>query len=100
VEVRLPIYHPAELAAWRAWLVVNHGTTRGVWVASWRRVSERDPVVYEELVEEAICFGWIDSTVNILGDERALQLMTPQAQERLDTPEQAARRCPGSRRGG
>jgi uncharacterized protein YdeI (YjbR/CyaY-like superfamily) len=72
-----PIYHPADLAAWRAWLAVNHGTARGVWVASWRKASGREPVRYEELVEEAICFGWIDSTVNILDDERALQLMTP-----------------------
>ena len=32
---------------------------------------------YEDLVEEALCFGWIDSTVNILDDERGLQLMTP-----------------------
>jgi uncharacterized protein YdeI (YjbR/CyaY-like superfamily) len=72
-----PIYHPTDLAAWRAWLAVHHDTTRGVWVASWRKASGRDPVAYEELVEEAICFGWIDSTVNILDDERALQLITP-----------------------
>jgi len=39
--------------------------------------SGRDPVAYEDLVEEAICFGWIDSTVNILDEERGLQLMTP-----------------------
>ncbi len=32
---------------------------------------------YEHLVEEALCFGWIDSTVNTLDDDRALQLMTP-----------------------
>lgn len=72
-----PIYHPADLAAWRAWLAVNHATTRGMWVASWRKASGRDPVAYEELVEEAIYFGWIDSTVNIFDDERALQLITP-----------------------
>lgn len=72
-----PIYHPRDLAAWRAWLAVNHDTVRGVWVASWRKASGRDPVPYEELVEEAICLGWIDSTVNILDDERGLQLMTP-----------------------
>ncbi len=72
-----PVYHPANLAAWRAWLVANHDTVRGVWVASWRKGSGRDPVAYEDLVEEAICFGWIDSTVNILDDQRALQLMTP-----------------------
>ena len=72
-----PIYHPANLAAWRAWLAANHDTARGVWVASWRKASGRDPVAYEVLVEEAICFGWIDSTVNILDDARGLQLMTP-----------------------
>jgi uncharacterized protein YdeI (YjbR/CyaY-like superfamily) len=71
-----PIYHPADRAAWRAWLAVNHDTARGVWVASWRKASGRDPVSYEDLVEEAICFGWIDSTVNILDGDRALQLMT------------------------
>ncbi|HKA85664.1 MAG TPA: YdeI/OmpD-associated family protein [Acidimicrobiales bacterium] len=72
-----PIYHPADLAAWRAWLAASHETTRGVWVASWRKASGQDPVPYEDLVEEAICFGWIDSTANTLDDERALQLMTP-----------------------
>jgi uncharacterized protein YdeI (YjbR/CyaY-like superfamily) len=72
-----PIYHPATLAAWRAWLAANGDSARGVWVASWRKASGRDPVAYGDLVEEAICFGWIDSTVNILDDERGLQLMTP-----------------------
>jgi uncharacterized protein YdeI (YjbR/CyaY-like superfamily) len=72
-----PIYHPTNLAAWRAWLTANHDTTRGVWVASWRKASGRDPVRYEDLVEEALCFGWIDSTANTLDEERGLQLMTP-----------------------
>jgi uncharacterized protein YdeI (YjbR/CyaY-like superfamily) len=72
----LPVYHPPDLAAWRAWLEAHHAG-RGVWVASWRKASGRDPVPYEDLVEEAICFGWIDSTVNILDDDRGLQLMTP-----------------------
>jgi uncharacterized protein YdeI (YjbR/CyaY-like superfamily) len=72
-----PIYHPPDLAAWRAWLEANHDGVRGVWVASWRKASGRDTPPYEALVEEALCFGWIDSTVNVLDDERALQLMTP-----------------------
>ena len=72
-----PIYHPADLAAWRAWLAANCDTTAGVWVATWRKPSGRDPVPYSDLVEEAICFGWIDSTVNTLDDDRSLQLMTP-----------------------
>jgi uncharacterized protein YdeI (YjbR/CyaY-like superfamily) len=71
------IFHPRDLAAWRAWLDHHHRTARGVWVASWRKASGRAAVPYAQLVEEAICFGWIDSTVNILDDERGLQLMTP-----------------------
>jgi uncharacterized protein YdeI (YjbR/CyaY-like superfamily) len=73
----LPVYHPADLAAWRAWLVAHHDEARGVWVASWRTASGRERVPYAELVEEAICFGWIDSTVHTLDDDRGLQLMTP-----------------------
>jgi uncharacterized protein YdeI (YjbR/CyaY-like superfamily) len=71
------IYHPANLAAWRAWLAANHDTARGVWVATWRKASGRAAVADADLVEEAICFGWIDSTVNTLDDARSLQLMTP-----------------------
>jgi uncharacterized protein YdeI (YjbR/CyaY-like superfamily) len=72
-----PIYHPPDLTAWRAWLSANAGTERGVWVASWRKASGREPVAYVDLVEEALCFGWIDSTVNTFDDDRGLQLMTP-----------------------
>jgi uncharacterized protein YdeI (YjbR/CyaY-like superfamily) len=72
-----PVYHPADLAAWRAWLAANCDTARGVWVVSWRSSSGRDRIAYADLVEEALCFGWIDSTVNKLDDERGMQLMTP-----------------------
>lgn len=72
-----PVYHPRDLAAWRAWLAANHDAEKGVWVVSWRKASQKDPVPYADLVEEAICFGWIDSTVNTLDEERGMQLMTP-----------------------
>jgi uncharacterized protein YdeI (YjbR/CyaY-like superfamily) len=72
-----PIYHPADLPAWRSWLVANHASERGVWVATWKTASGRDKVPYEDLVEEALSFGWIDSTANTLDDDRRLQLMTP-----------------------
>lgn len=72
-----PVYHPRDIAAWRSWLTANHDRTRGVWVVSWRTASGRDAIPYEELVEQALCFGWIDSTVNSLDDDRGLQLMTP-----------------------
>ncbi len=72
-----PLYHPADLAAWRTWLEHHHDRERGVWVVSWRRGSGRERVPYPDLVEEALCFGWIDSTMRTLDDDRGLQLMTP-----------------------
>jgi uncharacterized protein YdeI (YjbR/CyaY-like superfamily) len=72
-----PIYHAETRDAWRAWLQAHHATARGVWLASWKRSTGRPAVPYAEVVEEALCFGWIDSTVNTLDAERGLQLLTP-----------------------
>jgi uncharacterized protein YdeI (YjbR/CyaY-like superfamily) len=72
-----PIYHAESRAQWRAWLVANHDSARGVWLCSWRSTTGRPTCAYPAAVEEAICFGWIDSTVNTIDDDRALQLMTP-----------------------
>jgi uncharacterized protein YdeI (YjbR/CyaY-like superfamily) len=73
----LPVFHAETRAAWRAWLAAHHATERGVWLCSWKKVTGRPVCPYPEAVEEALCFGWIDSTVNTLDDERGLQLMTP-----------------------
>ncbi len=72
-----PIFHAETRAQWRAWLEANHGSERGVWLCSWRSATGRPACPYPEVVEEALCFGWIDSTVNILDEERGLQLITP-----------------------
>jgi len=72
-----PIYHAESRRQWRAWLATNHDSQPGVWLCSWRPTSGRPRCPYPEVVEEAICFGWIDSTVSILDDDRALQLLTP-----------------------
>jgi uncharacterized protein YdeI (YjbR/CyaY-like superfamily) len=72
-----PVVHAESRAGWRAWLTEHHERERGVWLCSWRRATGRPACPYPEAVEEAICFGWIDSTVNTLDDARSLQLMTP-----------------------
>jgi uncharacterized protein YdeI (YjbR/CyaY-like superfamily) len=73
----MPIFHAESRVAWRAWLAANHAVERGVWLCSWKSDTGKPRCPYPDAVEEAICFGWIDSTVNVLDDERALQLMTP-----------------------
>lgn len=72
-----PVYHPATREAWRAWLDAHQDDGRGVWVVSWRSSTGRDTVSYDAIVEEALCVGWVDSTVNTLDDERGMQLVTP-----------------------
>ena len=50
---------------------------KGVWLCSWRTPTAGPRCPSSEINEEAICFGWIDSTVNTLDDDRGLKLLTP-----------------------
>jgi uncharacterized protein YdeI (YjbR/CyaY-like superfamily) len=72
-----PVYHAESRAQWRTWLEANHDTQRGVWLCSWRTDTGKPVCPYPDVVEEALCFGWIDSTVNRLDEDRGLQLVTP-----------------------
>lgn len=72
-----PLVHPETREAWRAWLAEHHATVDGVWLARWTKASGRDSVPYDAIVEEALCFGWIDGLVHTLEDGRQAQLLTP-----------------------
>lgn len=69
--------HPETRAEWRAWLAANHATSPGIWLVQWRTVTGRPVLSYEDSVEEALCFGWIDSRAKRLDDERSMITMTP-----------------------
>jgi uncharacterized protein YdeI (YjbR/CyaY-like superfamily) len=69
--------HVETLAEWRAWLDANHTRDDGVWLVSWRSGSGRPRVSYDESVEEALAFGWIDSKARTIDDERAAIWMSP-----------------------
>ena len=71
------IYRAETRAQWRAWLEANHDSERGVWLCSWRTGTGKPRCPYPEVVEEALCFGWIDSTNVILDPDRGIQLITP-----------------------
>lgn len=73
----LPFLEPANRQEWRAWLQAHHADSPGVWLAVGKKGSAATDLGYEEAVEEAVCFGWIDSVVNRLDDHRFKQLMTP-----------------------
>jgi uncharacterized protein YdeI (YjbR/CyaY-like superfamily) len=62
-----------ERDAWRAWLERNHASAKGVWLVS-RRAA---PLDYDAVVEEALCFGWVDSRERPVDAERLMRLLTP-----------------------
>lgn len=57
----LPAYHAKNRKEWRQWLTKNHRSEKSVWLIIYHKSSATPSVYYEEAVEEAICFGWIDS---------------------------------------
>jgi uncharacterized protein YdeI (YjbR/CyaY-like superfamily) len=70
-------FQPADRAAWRAWLAANHATATGVWAVTYRRAAGKPVVTYDDLVEEALCFGWIDSRPGSFDEERTMLRFTP-----------------------
>jgi uncharacterized protein YdeI (YjbR/CyaY-like superfamily) len=72
-----PEVHANDRATWRAWLEANHATATGAWLMTWRARSGRVGLDYEASVEEALCFGWIDSTGSNIDDERRKQYFAP-----------------------
>jgi uncharacterized protein YdeI (YjbR/CyaY-like superfamily) len=72
-----PNVHVEDRATWRAWLEANHATARGAWMVTWRPSSGRAGLDYEAAVEEALCFGWVDSTGGRLDDDRSKLYFAP-----------------------
>ena len=58
----VPHVEADDRETWRAWLAANHAATRGVWLVTWRRSLGRGTLDHDAAVEEALCFGWVDST--------------------------------------
>jgi uncharacterized protein YdeI (YjbR/CyaY-like superfamily) len=73
----LPRHHAPDRKAWRRWLQANHASAAGVWLVYYKKESGKPRVSYDDAVEEALCFGWIDSVVNAIDAERFMQLFTP-----------------------
>jgi uncharacterized protein YdeI (YjbR/CyaY-like superfamily) len=71
------IFYAKNRQEWHQWLVENYDTAPGVWLIYYKKNSDKPRVEYNDAVEEALSFGWIDSKVNILDDERYMQIFTP-----------------------
>jgi uncharacterized protein YdeI (YjbR/CyaY-like superfamily) len=65
------------IAAWRAWLATHHQSESEVWLVFHKRHTGRPSIAYDDAVCEALCFGWIDSLIKRLDDDRYARKFTP-----------------------
>lgn len=72
-----PSVHALDRAEWRTWLADHHASATGVWLVSYKKSTGKPRVDYDDAVEEALCFGWIDSKPNKLDAERTLLWFAP-----------------------
>ncbi len=64
---------------WREWLEKHHETEKEIWLIYYKKHTDKPRVPYDDAVEEALCYGWIDSIVKRIDDERYAQKFTPRA---------------------
>ena len=62
---------------WRRWLTIHHDSRSEIWLVSYRKHTGRVSIAYNDTVEEALCFGWIDSTRKAIDGDRLAQRFTP-----------------------
>ncbi len=67
----------ADRAAWRRWLRAHHASSAGVWLVTPKGSAGKPRIDYDAAVEEALCFGWVDSRSRSVDDERTSLLFTP-----------------------
>ncbi len=73
-----PLEFLAETRAqWRTWLIENHLSAKGVWLYFYKKNSGKPVLPYAEAVEEALCFGWIDSKPGLVDDITSKLYYTP-----------------------
>ena len=68
---------PKSRAAWRAWLEKHHASSQGIWLVFAKKHTGLPTLSYEDAVQEALCFGWIDSLLKSIDDRFHMQTFTP-----------------------
>jgi uncharacterized protein YdeI (YjbR/CyaY-like superfamily) len=71
------VFYPKSRQEWRNWLETNHQTETEVWLQTFKKATGKPSLPYDDLVEECLCFGWIDGVVSKYEDDSCIQRITP-----------------------
>jgi uncharacterized protein YdeI (YjbR/CyaY-like superfamily) len=69
--------HVTDRKDWRAWLRQHYKTEKEIWLIYYKKAAGQPRILYNDAVEEALCFGWIDSTIKSLDEKRSAQRFSP-----------------------
>lgn len=75
-NIIIETFYPKNQQEWREWLQENHNTKQSIWLIYYKKKSNIPTVIYSDAVDEALCFGWIDSKSKPLDDEKFMQFFS------------------------
>lgn len=75
-EQEIQTFCPANKQQWRAWLMENHFREKSVWLIYYKKKTSIPTITWSEAVDEALCFGWIDSLSRPVDEDRFMQFFT------------------------
>ena len=75
-------FTPSSLADWRHWLAQHHNREQEVWLVYFKVARGKTNIDYESSVEEALCFGWIDSIIQKIDEEKYARKFNPRRMDR------------------
>lgn len=79
----LPVQHFEQQKAWTDWLAKNHGSSPGTWLQLAKKGADTQSVSYDEAIEVALCFGWIDGQKQAHSEQYWLQKFTPRSDKSI-----------------
>ena len=84
IHAGVKTYYAKDRKAWRGWLQKNGEKEKSVWLIIYRKSAAKKSIKYEEAVEDALCFGWIDSKANKRNEESFYQSFAKQSKKQLE----------------
>lgn len=76
MEKEVETFYPTNKKEWRQWLQQNHNTKQSIWVVMYKKDTGIPTITWSDAVDEAICFGWIDSTKRAIDHQQSIQYFT------------------------
>src|SRR5262245_50244368 len=77
MTTKLMMLEVPSLQEWRSWLGKHYASSPGVWLVCYKEHTGMKSIPYEEAIREALCFGWVDSLVKRIDEDRYARKFTP-----------------------